>query len=106
VTEIEELSLNDAELDQALNLDFGFQQETAAPEASVGQGLDDLDLGLGNTASEADFAADDPVQTKIDLARAYIEMGDAEGAREILQEAMQEGSPAQQEVARGMLSGI
>jgi len=68
--------------------------------------LDDFDLGLAGAAGEADFAADDPVQTKIDLARAYVEMGDAEGAREILQEAMQEGSPAQQEVARGMLASL
>jgi pilus assembly protein FimV len=107
--QIEPVLLDDAELDQALNLDFAFQQEevvAAVPDFDTQSSLDDLDLGLGDAAAAADFAVDDPVQTKIDLARAYVDMGDAEGAREILQEAMQEGSPAQQEVARGMLATL
>ena len=37
------------------------------------------------------------VNTKLDLARAYLEMGDKEGAREILQEVLGEGD-AQQKV--------
>lgn len=107
--QIESVLQDDAELDQALNLDFAFQQEevvAAVPDFDTQSSLDDLDLGLGDAAAAADFAVDDPVQTKIDLARAYVDMGDAEGAREILQEAMQEGSPAQQEVARGMLATL
>ena len=35
------------------------------------------------------------VGTKLDLARAYMDMGDPEGARNILEEVMHEGSTAQ-----------
>jgi pilus assembly protein FimV len=43
------------------------------------------------------------VNTKLDLARAYLEMGDREGAREILQEVVQEGDSNQQSEARKLL---
>ena len=46
------------------------------------------------------------VQTKFDLAKAYQEMGDQEGAREILQEVVAEGDPAQQEAARNLLASL
>lgn len=46
------------------------------------------------------------VSTKIDLAKAYLEMEDRDGAREILQEVLQEGDAEQQETARTMLSEI
>ena len=44
--------------------------------------------------------------TKIDLAKAYEEMGDQEGARELLEEVLQEGSAGQQEKARTMLASL
>ncbi len=44
------------------------------------------------------------VNTKLDLARAYLEMGDREGAREILQEVTQEGDDAQKAEANKLLS--
>jgi len=46
------------------------------------------------------------VSTKLDLAKAYVEMGDKEGAREILQEVMQEGDDKQQGDAKALLAGI
>jgi pilus assembly protein FimV len=42
------------------------------------------------------------VNTKLDLARAYLEMGDREGAREILQEVLNEGD-ADQKAEAGKL---
>ncbi|MEO6065674.1 MAG: FimV/HubP family polar landmark protein, partial [Lysobacterales bacterium] len=39
---------------------------------------------------------EDAVATKLDLARAYIDMGDSDGARAMLQEVLAEGSGAQQ----------
>jgi pilus assembly protein FimV len=44
--------------------------------------------------------------TKLDLARAYLEMGDKEGAREILEEVVQEGGPEQQADARKLLATL
>ena len=48
----------------------------------------------------------DEMQTKLDLAQAYIDMGDNEGARNILGEVMAEGNEAQQEVARQLLTKL
>jgi pilus assembly protein FimV len=44
--------------------------------------------------------------TKLDLASAYEEIGDKEGARELLQEVIQGGDGGQQQKARAMLSKI
>ena len=48
----------------------------------------------------------DETATKLDLARAYIDMGDTEGARDILDEVISEGSDAQQQEARELISRI
>ncbi len=42
---------------------------------------------------------DEEIDTKLDLAKAYAEMGDAEGAREILDEVLEEGSDKQKSQA-------
>jgi pilus assembly protein FimV len=44
--------------------------------------------------------------TKLDLASAYEEIGDKEGARELLQEVIKGGDSGQQQKARAMLSKI
>ena len=49
------------------------------------------------------FPTDDEVATKLDLARAYMDMGDNEGAREILQEVIQQGTGEQKKEAEGLL---
>ena len=46
------------------------------------------------------------VATKLELAQAYEEMGDKEGARELLQEVIHEGSTHQQELARAKLAAL
>ncbi len=46
------------------------------------------------------------VATKIDLAKAYLEMDDKEGAKEILEEVLKEGSDEQQMLARTLLDEI
>jgi len=63
----------------------------------------DLDVpGDGPSASEGPSA----VSTKLELAKAYIEIGDSEGAKEILTEVSREGSPAQQAEAKKILAGM
>ncbi|HEY1588962.1 MAG TPA: FimV/HubP family polar landmark protein [Rhodanobacter sp.] len=49
---------------------------------------------------------DDPVDTKLDLARAYLDMGDADGARAMLSEVMKEGSQMQKDVAKRLLDNL
>ncbi|MBS93614.1 MAG: hypothetical protein CL799_04090 [Chromatiales bacterium] len=46
------------------------------------------------------------VGTKLDLARAYIDMGDPEGARSILNEVLDEGGDSQQQEARQLLEEL
>ncbi len=61
----------------------------------------------GGGEDDFDFFSDtDETTTKLDLARAYIDMGDAEGARDILDEVISEGSDVQQQEAREMLAKL
>ena len=56
----------------------------------------------------SDFSMDsnEEVTTKLDLAKAYEDMGDLEGARELLQEVIKDGSPAQREKAQATLAKL
>ncbi|MBI4189515.1 MAG: hypothetical protein HY525_03130 [Betaproteobacteria bacterium] len=76
--------------------------------------LDDIDLHLDAApkaeAAPAEGGAKDDhwydVQTKFDLAKAYQEMGDKDGAREILQEVIKEGDAGQQDEAKKLLDSL
>jgi FimV-like protein len=46
------------------------------------------------------------VGTKLDLARAYIDMGDPEGARSILDEVLKEGSAVQKQEAERLMASL
>jgi pilus assembly protein FimV len=46
------------------------------------------------------------VGTKLDLARAYMDMGDPDGARSILQEVLDEGNTSQKQEAQRLLDSI
>jgi len=54
---------------------------------------------------EQEFA-DDPVDTKLDLARAYLDMGDPVGARAMLEEVIEEGSQTQKDEAKRLLADV
>ena len=65
--------------------------------------LSDIDLDLGGASTAPSGGGGGSWQsaaTKLDLARAYLEIGDKVGAVEILQEVIKEGSPEQQEEAK------
>lgn len=69
-----------------------------------------LDLELNPIASAADSAPVDAraleMMTKLDLAAAYEEIGDREGARELLEEVLREGAAEQQQRARELLAKL
>jgi pilus assembly protein FimV len=46
------------------------------------------------------------VGTKLDLARAYMDMGDPDGARNILEEVLSEGSAAQKQEAQRLMESL
>ncbi|MEE8543679.1 MAG: FimV/HubP family polar landmark protein, partial [Gammaproteobacteria bacterium] len=71
----------------------------------------ETDLDVGTTSSQTGLL--DPhtmtmteVGTKLDLARAYVDMGDSDGARAILEEVVAEGDPVQQTEAQGIIDGL
>jgi len=89
----------------------------AAPKADVGLDfkIEGLDLGLesepktlpsGAVRDEEKNGHWYDVQTKFDLAKAYQEMGDRDGAREILQEVIKEGDGEQQVQAKKLLDSL
>jgi pilus assembly protein FimV len=49
---------------------------------------------------------EDEANTKLDLARAYITMGDKDGARDVLKEVMMEGDADQQHRAEELLDSF
>lgn len=61
-----------------------------------------------SAAAEEDTALGEPdeIGTKLDLARAYLDMGDQEGARELLAEVLEEGSDPQREEAEGLMQQL
>jgi pilus assembly protein FimV len=68
-----------------------------------------LDLGTGTSPQASAAGKDDrwyDVQTKFDLAKAYQEMGDKDGAREILKEVLQEGDAEQKAAAQTVLANL
>jgi pilus assembly protein FimV len=57
-------------------------------------------------ASEGLLNSTDEVATKLDLAHAYMDMGDPGGARSILDEVMGEGNDEQKREAEGIISQL
>ncbi len=78
------------------------------------QTSDEGDIEEDFITSDEDFApdTDDPdydesdIDTQLDLAKAYIEMGDADGTREIIAEIMETGTLEQQEEAQKILNSL
>ncbi len=124
-----------APADNMIDFDFGkpdakLSVTAASTDKSVNTGTsagDDFSLDLGMdlvtdepmskpAAAEASVAAApagesqqqrwDEAATKLDLARAYIDMGDAEGARSILEEVTAEGNPEQKKQAQDLVAQI
>ena len=72
------------------------------PELLFDETTDDGDTG----AFSLDDIGEDEMQTKIDLAQVYMEMGDTDSARGFLEAVLAEGDTDQQEIAREMLSRL
>ena len=70
----------------------------AAARKSAAVGIDD-DFDISQLADDVD-----EVSTKLDLARAYMDMGDNEGARNILEEVKSEGNSAQKKQAAELMA--
>jgi pilus assembly protein FimV len=115
------LDLERSSFDSSL-LDFNLDLDVQ-PSADAVAALDLTAISLPSTGSELEPEQTQPggdwaqsgggqsapvgseeVDTKLELARAYDEMGDRDGARELLEEVIREGSLAQQAAARQMIA--
>jgi pilus assembly protein FimV len=101
------------------------QVRSSGVDLDVGANGGNLDLDVGTaTVPDTAFAATqrlasedlalpdlEPVTmsevgTKLDLARAYMDMGDPDGARNILEEVLSEGSAAQKQEAQRLMESL
>lgn len=100
----------------AFTLDFPVEEEAAKP-APVAPAAAMAFSGISLNFEDAGSAPAEPapaggndqwqeVSTKLDLAKAYQEMGDNEGAREILEEVMREGDAKQREAAQAIFDQL
>lgn len=83
-----------------------------APDHSIDDAALDMALGLGgghadiHRAEAEVLAEDEGSATKIELAKAYLEIGDADGAKAMLEEVAAEGGPAAKAEAERLLREI
>ena len=109
-TETADLDTSDVELD-SLSLD-GVEEaaeEVVSQESDVETGASSADEVVKSNLDEDEldfYVGTDEVATKLDLARAYVDMGDADGARDILEEVIVEGNEDQKTEATDLLNGL
>jgi pilus assembly protein FimV len=93
-----------------VNAPMSMDKVSAEPPPSVDFKLDLADLDINAPAKSTGGPAKDDhwydVQQKFDLAKAYEEMGDKDGARDILQEVMREGDVEQKAQAQKLLGSL
>lgn len=83
------------------------EQSTSEEKPSPAFGLSAVEdqSAVGDHASSG-IADWDAVGTKLDLAKAYVEMGDSESARDLLAEVAKEGTSAQREEAEKLIGEL
>lgn len=119
-------ALDDFELPEDFDLSLADEPEAEAKPDAFASELNDVnaeldrlsqslehpsftaqDAALGDDEPEFDFlSGTNEVATKLDLAQAYIDMGDADGARDILSEVLTEGDEVQRGEAKEMLGRL
>lgn len=131
VPTVTESALDDLDLSADFDLSLADEMDAVAePKDAFASELDDVNAELDRLSQsldqpldapsftaedaaaepeEADFdflSGSDEVATKLDLAQAYIDMGDNDGARDILGEVLSEGSEGQKSEAQEMLARL
>ena len=103
--DVNDITEMDASLDLSMDSDLNM---SALPHKPIVEPSSPKQLG--GAASDDDFDISqlsddvDEVSTKLDLARAYMDMGDNEGARNILEEVKSEGNSTQKKQAADLLA--
>lgn len=98
----------ESSLDSAMDLDAGFDLDSELSTAldELEQELEMPDIDLSSDEDVDLLNTVDEVGTKLDLAKAYMDMGDPDGARSILEEVQVEGNSAQKQEAEELLEQL
>ncbi len=100
---------NDVEEDLFAGLDDNSGDGSASEDdwlSDLSDDISSLDDDLGDLDDSELFSAEDEVGTKLDLARAYIDMGDNESAKGILDEVVTDGNDDQKKDANELIERI
>jgi len=100
---------NDVENDLFTGLgEIGSDASTSDEEwlSDFNDEISSLDDDLGELDDSELFSAEDEVGTKLDLARAYIDMGDNESAKGILDEVVTDGNDDQKKDANELIERL
>ena len=97
--------LEDSETPES-DLDLPVASDEVSDESRKSQVADIDESELGDEDDFDFLAGTDEAATKLDLARAYIEMGDTDGARDILEEVSLEGNEDQKAEAQDLLKNL
>ncbi len=103
IADMDDMNMEIPSLDSMHGQAGGGGEANEVDLASIGL---DLSTEEADTAPAGDGAKWQEMATKLDLASAYEEIGDKEGARELLDEVIKDGDNVQQQKARAMLSKI
>jgi pilus assembly protein FimV len=90
------------------NLSFDMNLPDDVPSLNLmptSQSLD-FDAPLNVPSVSVDSEVENELKTMLELAKAYLEMGDRDGAKELLNEIIQKGSPSLVSVAQQMMAGL
>ena len=95
-------------VDEPVNFDSSFFDGGPTPvEFDVGADVQgENDPTATEEVSPLDAQTMTEVGTKLDLARAYIDMGDPDGAKSILEEVLTEGDPTQRGEAQSLIEAL
>ena len=103
--EISDVSIEDSKKDSSKSdseveaINFELDQDKAKP-APVENLIKD------SSATVADITDMDELETKIDLAKAYIDMGDSDAAKTIAEEVLEKGSDTQKKEAKEIINQL
>jgi len=107
------ISSNNTDTKETGNIDFS-ADKTLDFNDDFGSDFDfdfDLDLPLTTSGQYDEFGVSDltdmdELETKLDLAKAYVDMGDAVAAKDIAKEVLEQGTMEQKKTAQALLDEL
>ena len=119
IKELDDLDFSELGGDEKSSRDAGFSDDKSLNfNDDLSSDFDfDFDLDMSSTTSGQDFSQHDAfgvsdltdmdeLETKLDLAKAYVDMGDADAAKDIAREVLEQGTAEQKKIAQALLDEL